>query len=126
MAHKHNRRRVRHRSRRNRYEQNLPTLYESNGYESLSSLSDSDLSIPATPFESLPALSPKLDLDGAILRRWLMQNSGEDRSSSHNKHSRTYLSETHMLETFGGEPGEDLSLVPQMQDMFDSMDWVNT
>lgn len=29
------------------------------------------------------------------------------------------------MQTFGGELGEDYSLVGKMQDMFDSMEWVD-
>lgn len=119
MAHKHNRRRIRHRSRRNHFDSNLPTVYETSAYGSMSSLSESDQAFGVTMSQ------PLMISDGAILRTWLAQQQAYPyRPQYHTGKSQLCTEEARALHTFGGEPGEDCTLIGKMQEMFDSMDWV--
>lgn len=121
MAHKHNRRRIRHRSRRHKYEHTLPTVHETPSYDSLSSLSSPQLSYCSTAHSPSPRLSYS---DSATIFRWhnpqLAYNRGPGRDI---ETTRCTIQEARFLQYFGGEPGEDYdySMVDNMQKMFDSI-----
>lgn len=115
MAHKHNRRRIRHRNRKY-YDNNLPTVYEMGVYGSVSSLSESHLASGITM--SQPTLAP----DGVRLQSWLVQQCA---SPYNDRSAQSDMQERYAMRTFGGEPGEDDVLIGKMQEMFDSMGWVS-
>lgn len=127
MAHKHNRRRVRHRTRRNRYEQNLPTLYESSSYDSLSSFSEPRVAVDTRVLSRPSSTSWNLS-DASILRDWLdMSKSNWSRGpSTSSLPLQVYNEEVKAMRTFGGELGDDIGLCGKMQEMFDSMEWMHT
>lgn len=119
MAHKHNRRRIRHRSRRNHFDGNLPTVYETGAYGSMSSLSESEQAFGVTMSQ------PLIVSDTAILQTWLArQYAYSCRPQYCTSSSKVHTDEAHAMRKFGGEPGEDGALIGKMQEMFDSMDWV--
>lgn len=133
MAHKHNRRRIRHRTRRNRYESNLPTLHESS-YDSLSSICDE----PSFDLEREP-LPPMISIshgffDGITLQKSWLNTFALDRSCGCSAPPLLYpytvsKEEVRAIRTFGGEPGEgpdEVGLCGKMQEMFDSMEWMDT
>lgn len=122
MAHKHNRRRIRHRSRRNQYEHDLPTVWEIDGYHNISSLSEACLSVGSSHSSRESTASPEpLSQDYSLLATRPGNLATRPTISTH---SISTL-EARAMQTFGGEPGEDYSLVGKMQDMFDSMEWVD-
>lgn len=119
MAHKHNRRRIRHRSRRNHFDGNLPTVYETDAYGSMSSLSESEQAFGVTISQ------PPIISGTAILRTWLAQQYTSCYQPQYGaSSSKLHTEEAQAMRTFGGEPGEDGTLIGKMQEMFDSMDWV--
>lgn len=128
MAHKHNRRRVRHRSRRDRYDHTLPTVHEVSSCDSLSSSPVQHLSFETT--EPFGRSNASLHYSNtAILRNCLdLQVADGSRPHINNRFCRVGVQEARALQRFGGEPGEDYDLVENMQKMFDStyMEWVNT
>lgn len=128
MAHKHNRRRVRHRTRRNKYDQSLPTVYETSSYDSLCAFSEPHLlcEVNGLSRQSTPSLDYS---DNATLQNWTDARTSDYQNSSSDEHLyRVNTQEARALRTFGGEPGEDYDLVENMQKMFDStyMEWTNT
>lgn len=85
----------------------------------MSSLSESYLASGITLSQS-PLVS-----DGVILRTWLAQQQVDYyRPASYTGPSQLQKDELQAMRTFGGEPGEDCTLIGKMQEMFDSMDWV--
>lgn len=121
MAHKHNRRRTRPRSRHNK-----PII----GFDSLSSTG-------SYPFESssLPSIHasrpdslkpPQASLTNGINARhwhnryiaWQNRESAQRREASH--------IEAEQLKIFGGEPGDDTGLCSKMMEAFEGMDWVDS
>lgn len=130
MAHKHNRRRIRHRSRRNKHEQSLPTLYETcydSLYDSPPSLSEPRIGWEARCQSRRTSGSSDFS-DASVLRHWLdtsvvVVGGGQSSSPISRPYGISYA-EAQALQTFGGEPGDDFGLCGKMQEMFDSMDWM--
>lgn len=68
---------------------------------------------------------PLMISDGAILETWLAQHCAYPHRPHYNTSKHQHCTdEARALRTFGGEPGEDCTLIGKMQEMFDSMDWV--
>lgn len=118
MAHKHNRRRVRHRARRSQYEQSLPTVYEAVAYHSLSSLAEPQILDDCDQSSrSSTASPPTREHVVKYQKPWIDPVAICDSYSS--------ALERLAIRKFGGEPGEnEFGLIDKMQEMFDSMNWV--
>jgi len=67
--------------------------------------------------------------DATILQHWLNNATSANYSPSSTPKSHLYpvaTGERRTVQIFGGEPGDDTGLCGKMQEMFDSMDWVDT
>ena len=128
MAHKHNRRRVRPRSRQHKKseidEPNLPWFdLESstslNGYSSDSSSSSGSSKSIATH------LSLSSNTNSVSARHW--QNryvAWRNRDEAQRREAAKI--EEQQLKLFGGEPGDDIDLCFKMMEVFEGMEWVDS
>jgi hypothetical protein len=119
MAHKHNRRRIRPRSRKNAV-----------GFDSLtspaSSLFDSSAALSAYSAASASISPPYLSQSNSINARhwhnryivWQNRESAQRREASR--------IEAEQLKIFGGEPGDDTGLCYKMLEAFEGMEWVDS
>lgn len=122
MAHKHNRRRIRHRPRCCQYEQSLPTVYEVDNYHNLASWSEPEL----LPDFGRTSRASDASLDSHVVGAAHPQPWRNKFTICHERETSrgTNLLESKIIKEFGGEPGEGFALIDKMRQVFDSMDWV--
>jgi len=117
MAHKHNRRRVRPRSRHH------PSLSLSNLATSPSGPFDLSSSISPTPSGSLPQslLSSQSSISA---RHWQNRYTAWQNREVAQKREAIKI-EAEQLKLFGGEPGDDVGLCYKMLEVFEGMEWID-
>ncbi|KIW53915.1 hypothetical protein PV05_06323 [Exophiala xenobiotica] len=125
MAHKHNRRRVRTRSRNNNF---LKFTYD---------LSDNTITSlkPSAPYPaSIPETSPKQPSLPPMLRNpstTVTAKHWQNRYVAWQNRDMAQIREAVKLEAeqiklFGGEPGDDVGLCYKMMELFERMNWIDT
>ena len=119
MAHKHNRRRTRPRSRKNAL-----------GYESLTTNASSLFDSPTALSTYIPAPNsirpPQPSLSNSInARHWHNRYIAWQNRESAQRREASRI-EAEQVKIFGGEPGDDTGLCYKMMEAFEGMDWVDS
>lgn len=118
MAHKHNRRRNRPRSRHNKaFIENFDSLSTS-----LHSMASSGLAS-----ESILPRYPQqvFNLNGIATRHWQNRYTAWQNREVAQQREAARL-EGEQLKMFGGEPGDDPTLCYKMIEVFEGMDWIDS
>lgn len=125
MAHKHNRRRVRPRSRNNNI---LNPSFDISDDFSISGPSSNFLSASSSSVSSrhlaLPATLLKTNTSVAS-RHWYNRYFAWQNRDKAQKVEASKI-EAEQIKLFGGEPGDDIGLCYKMMEVFEGMDWVDT
>ncbi|KAJ9497787.1 hypothetical protein H2202_006820 [Exophiala xenobiotica] len=128
MAHKHNRRRVRTRSRNSNFLKFNHDIWEANDNTTFSLE-------PSTPYPaSIPETSPKQPSLAPMLRTpstSVIAKHWQNRYLAWQKRDMAQIREAIKLEgeqikLFGGEPGDDVGLCYKMMELFERMNWIDT
>ncbi|ETN42827.1 uncharacterized protein HMPREF1541_01985 [Cyphellophora europaea CBS 101466] len=122
MAHKHNRRRTRPRSRQTKLAPDFDSLTTPNPYSLDTSSGLSAIYIPR-PRTIKP---PKADLSNSVnARHWHNRYIAWQNRESAQRRDAARI-EAEQLKLFGGEPGDDTGLCYKMMEAFEGMDWVDS
>ena len=128
MAHKHNRRRVRPRSRQHK-KNDIDAI--SSPYYDLDSASligySSDYSSTSSSTSSTKSVTKHLLSSNASISAHHWQNrytAWQNREAAQRREALKI--EEHQLKVYGGEPGDDVGLCFKMEEAFEGMDWVDS
>ena len=124
MAHKHNRRRVRPRSR-NHSTLNLTFNISDNLPTSFDSATPFPSSTPETGLKQTPLPSILRNPNGsATSRHWYNRYTAWQKRDIAQKREAVKI-EAEQIKLFGGEPGDDVGLCYKMMEVFEGMDWID-
>ena len=128
MAHKHNRRRVRPRSRRNK-SQDLDPFANSDLAFSLATACPSGLPSPSFPKQSktFPQSILSSSTNTIAARHWHNRYIAWQNRDNAQRREATKI-EAEQIKLFGGEPGEhdEAGLCYKMMELFEGMEWIES
>lgn len=120
MAHKHNRRRNRPRSRPNKTLVDFDSLSTSSSDSVGSSGLATNYRLPTRPPQ------PRLDsINNISARHWQNRYTAWQNRETAQRREAAQI-EKEQLKMFGGEPGDDAGLCYKMIEAFEGMEWVNS